>query len=84
MSRTLKKLIAQGLVYVDEQKDRKYRNPFKLTEKGYDIANIVSAKISEMLDLGSFGITEPERVRLYQTLTQISGNLTKICNNYKV
>lgn len=83
MSRTLKELIAQGLVYVDEQKDQKYRNPIKLTEKGAEVANIVSVKISEMLDLGSIGITEVDREQLYRTLTQISENLTKICNNYK-
>ena len=34
ISRTLKDLTARGLAYVDEQKDRKYRNPVKLTEKG--------------------------------------------------
>ena len=83
MSRTLKELIAQGLVYVDKQKDRKYRNPVKLTEKGCEISNIVSAKISEMVDLGSMGITEDEREQMYRTLALISDNLTEICNNYK-
>ena len=83
MSRTLKELMAQGLVYVDEQKNRKYRNPFRLTGKGNEIADIVSVKISEMLNLGSMGITEADRERLYGTLTQISDNLTNICNSYK-
>ena len=83
MSRTLKDLTAQGLVYVDEQKDRKYRNPIKLTEKGNEIASVVSNKISEMVDLGSMGITENERKQMYRTLSLISDNLTKICNNYK-
>ena len=83
ISRTLKELIAQGLVYVDEQKERKYKNPIKLTEKGTEIANIVSVKISEMVDLGSMGITENEREQMYRTLSLISDNLTKICNNYK-
>ena len=83
MSRTLKELTEQGLVYVDEQKDRKYRNPVKLTEKGAKVANHVSVKISEMLDLGSMGITEKDREQMYRSLAQISDNLTKICNNYK-
>ena len=82
MSRTLKELIAQGLVFVDEQKERKYKNPIKLTEKGTEIANIVSVKISEMVDLGSIGITENEREQMYHSLSLISDNLTKICNNY--
>ena len=84
MSRTLKELIAQGLVYVDEQKERKYRNPVKLTEKGNEVASVVSDKISDMVDLGSMGISEDDRQRLYSTLTKISDNQTKICNNYKV
>ena len=83
MSRTLKELIAQELVYVDEQKERKYRNPVKLTEKGNEVASIVSVKISEMVDLGSMGITENEREQMYYSLSLISDNLTKICNNYK-
>lgn len=83
MSRTLKELIAQGLVYIDEQKDQKYRNPFKLTQKGNEIANIISVKISEMLDWGSIGVTEDDRERLYNTLARISDNLTKICNDYE-
>ena len=83
MSRTLKELIAQGLVYVDEQKERKYRNPVKLTEKGVEVAGIVSAKISKMVDLGSTGIKENEREQMYRSLSLISDNLTKICNNYK-
>ena len=83
MSRTLKELIARGLVYVDEQKDRKYRNPVKLTEKGAEVAGVVSAKISEMVDLGSIGIKENERKQLYRSLSLISDNLTKICSNYK-
>lgn len=84
MSRTLKELTEQGYVYVDEQKNKKYRNPVKLTQKGTEVANIVSVRISEMLDLGSMGISEVERERLYSTLTQISDNLTAICNNYKL
>ena len=83
MSRTLKDLTAQGLVYIDEQKERKYRNPVKLTEKGAEVAGVVSTKISEMVDLGSMGISEDDRKRLYRTLSLISDNLTKICSNYK-
>ena len=83
MSRTLKDLTAQGLVYIDEQGERKYRNPVKLTEKGAEVAGIVSEKISEMVDLGSMGISENEREQMYRTLSLISDNLTKICNNYK-
>ena len=83
MSRTLKELMAQELIYIDEKEDRKYRNPFKLTEKGNRVASIVSDRISEMLDLGSMGISGNDREILYRTLTRISDNLTGICNNYE-
>lgn len=83
MSRTLKELSAQGLVYVDAQKDRKYRNPIKLTEKGDEIASIVTDKISEILQQVGNGISDEDRKQLYRTLGQISNKLTKICENYE-
>ena len=83
MSRTVKELIAQGYAFVDEQKNQKYRNPVKLTEKGVEAATVVSNKIAEMVDLASSGITQDERERFYRSLTLVSNNLTEICNKYK-
>ena len=82
MSRTIKGMVEQGLIYVDERKDQKYRNPLKLTDKGNEIAQNVSDKVSEMLKLGGRGVTDSERECLYSTLERISENLTKICENY--
>ena len=82
LSRTIKELLAQGLVYIDEQGDQKYRNPVKLTAKGSSIARIVADKISVMLAKGSDGITDEHRTILYHSLLRISDNLTKICENY--
>ncbi|MGN1259102.1 MAG: MarR family winged helix-turn-helix transcriptional regulator [Christensenellales bacterium] len=82
MSRTIKELIEKQLVFVDEKNTQKYRNPIKLTEKGKEYAKQVSNKISNMLEAGSFGITEMERNNLYKTLALISDNLNKICENY--
>ena len=83
MSRTLKELVDKGLVYVDEQKNQKYRNPYKLTDKGKDVADFVSGKIKEMLLSVSEGVTEGDRETMYRTLAQICDNLTQICHNYK-
>lgn len=82
LSRTIKELIEQGLVYVDEQKNQKYRNPLKLTQKGTEIAKTIADKISKMLDEGSAGISQANRENMYRCLSQISKNLTKICENY--
>ena len=81
-SRTVKELLEQELVYVEEKKNQRYRNPLKLTEKGKAIAKSVTNKISNMLELGSDGVTEAERENLYSVLARISENLTKICENY--
>ena len=56
MSRTVRELTKQGLVYVDAKNERKYKNPIRLTEKGGHIAGIVAEKISLILEEGSSGI----------------------------
>lgn len=82
LSRTIKELSDKDLVYVEEKSTQKYRNPIKLTEKGKKVSKCVSDKISDMLMLGSDGVTDEERENLYSTLDRISKNLTKICENY--
>lgn len=82
MSRTVKELTEEGLVYVDAHSERKYRNPIRLTEKGKNIAGIVTKKISAILEKGSRGISDGERAQLYHSLGIISENLTEICGNY--
>ena len=83
MSRTLKELTAKELVYIDEQKNQKYRNPYKLTERGYAVADIVAGKISRILDLVAVGVTEEDRVKMYDTLSHICDTLTEVCNSYR-
>ena len=82
MSRTVKELADQNLVYIAEKEEQKYRNPLKLTAAGQATAQVVVDKIAAMLDVGSTGITATERATLYKTLTQVADNLTKICENY--
>ncbi len=82
MSRTVKELSEAGLVYVDTERDRKYKNPVRLTEKGEHIARFVAEKISALLEEGSAGISEDERTQLYRSLGIISENLADICKKY--
>lgn len=82
MSRTVKELTAEGLVYVDAQDGRKYKNPIRLTEEGERIAGIVAERISEILEKGSLGISDEERTQLYRSLGIISENLMWICGGY--
>lgn len=82
MSRTVKELIEEGLVYVETGHGRKYKNPIRLTPQGEHIAGFVAEKISAILEEVSEGISDDERAKLYRSLGAISENLTKICKNY--
>ncbi len=82
MSRTVKELAEQGLVYIDKASERKYKNPIRLTAEGERIAGIVAGRISEILERGSGGISDEDRAQLYRSLGIISENLTAICGEY--
>lgn len=82
MSRTVKELTGEGLVYVETERGRKYKNPVRLTERGEQVAGIVAGKISAILEEGSVGISDDERAQLYRSLGVISENLTEICKKY--
>ena len=82
MSRTVKELAVSGLVYVDAQRERKYKNPIRLTEEGARVAGIVAERISALLEMGSAGISDGEREKLYRSLGVISKNLTELCGKY--
>ena len=82
MSRTVKELIGEGLVYVDTRSERKYKNPIRLTEKGEHFDDIIAERISAILEKGSLGISGEQREELYRSLGLISKNLTMICADY--
>ena len=84
MSRTVKELVGEGLVYIDTTGERKYKNPIRLTEKGETVAGIVAEKISAILEEGGAGISDGERAQLYRLLGIISANLTEICKKYSL
>lgn len=81
-SRTVKELIAEGLIFVDAKSEHKYKNPIRLTAEGRRVAGIVAEKISANLEKGSRGISAEDREKLYNSLETISENLSKICENY--
>ncbi len=82
MSRTVKELTRERLVYLDDNSERKYKNPIRLTEKGKGIARLVAEKISAIFKQCGAGISDDERTLLYHSLGIISENLTEICEDY--
>ena len=82
ISRIFMDLLEKNLVFIDSHKDKKYRNPIKLTNEGKRIANIIDQRIQELLQVASIGLTDDEREVLYQSLTKIVFNLENICKKY--
>ena len=81
ISRTVKELENGEYLYVDEQNNKKYRNPIKLTEKGVKAAKIIFDTINKILKIVSKDIKNEEREIFYKNLTLVSNNLNKICEN---
>ncbi len=80
ISRTLKELESKGLVVLNEE-NKKYRNPYTLTQKGKELGKIIALKIDGIMDIASVGIREDERKILYSLLNKINDNLKNICES---
>ncbi len=74
LSRTLKELTGLGYATVEER-EGKYRNPIKLTEKGKKIGQEVAFRIERYLNYGSQGIEDKQREEFYILLERIANNL---------
>ena len=83
VSRSIEYLEQNGYIVCDSNVKKRYRSFFVLTEKGIEIAKRTAKKIDKILDLASYGLSEDKRTNLYESLTLISNNLEKFCENYK-
>lgn len=81
ISRTLKYLENIDLVYIEENDAKKYRNPYKLTDKGLQYGKAISCKIDNLMEIASKGIDEQSRKALYSSLNTVYKNLKEICEN---
>ena len=82
VSRTVSKLEASGLVYFEDNGEkRRYRSKIRLTEKGEETAEKMVELIESAVKNGGEGLTEEEREIFYRSLGIIADNLQKICEN---
>lgn len=83
MSRTLKELTEKDLVFVDEtaEKEKRYKKPYKLTEKGADFAKIVADKVGSYAERSGSDLSDEDRAVLYRSLESIAKNLDYFCQN---
>lgn len=72
ISRALKTLHQKGLA---EYEPRSRNENIKLTERGGELAKIISDKINLAVEAGSAHITEKQRRFFYASLLEISNNL---------
>jgi DNA-binding MarR family transcriptional regulator len=82
ISRSIEYLIQEGFVVRSEEKKR-YRAVLTLTEKGESAATSIVKKIDGVLEEAGAGLSESDRIVFYKTLTLISENLQKICDEYE-
>ncbi len=82
ISRAIDVLEAEGYVVCNSKTQKKYNCPISLTEKGVEVAKSVAGKIENLVMIASRGLSEENRKIFYSSLTLISSNLEKICENY--
>lgn len=81
LSKSVDDLYSKGLIERDDNLN--YRNLLTLTPRGAEIATQISAKIDNILDVVSAGVTEKNRIIMYQCLSQISKNLDNYSKKIK-
>ena len=76
VSRNLSELSRMGLVSCSAPPDRRvYRDPYRLTERGTEIAAQVEAQVSDALSACGRGLTEAQRDNFYTAAQIIISNL---------
>lgn len=83
LSRSIEDLETNGYIECDSNLKKRYRSALTLTEKGKKVGEGIAQKIDEILAKASAGLSEENRIILYDSLTLISNNLEKLCKNYK-
>lgn len=81
ISRALVYLETNGYLTCESRSTKRYKSPLILTDKGREVGGKIADKISGVLDAVSGGLTEPERVAFYRSLSVISESLEAVAKN---
>ena len=82
ISRSIEFLEANGYLIGKPKTGKRYKSPLILTEKGKYAGEHIAQKIDSILDSVSQGLSDEQRVNMYQSLSIICDNLQKICDSY--
>ena len=78
ISRTLKQLLEKGLIVCDlPENKRSYSTLYHLTDEGTKLVDAMNKRISSALNYGGSGLTDEERLCMYNCLETIKTNLTE-------
>ena len=80
ISRTVSELEKEGMLTRGCGKDRVYRTPLKLTEKGQQTAKQISQITERAVVAAGKGLSEENREIFYAALHLIASNLQTICD----
>ena len=83
MSRTLDYLEKNGYIVSQAHEGRRYRTALRLTDEGNRVGAHIAARIDRVLLAAGDGVSESDRRTLYESLTKIYDNLTKVCHTYQ-
>lgn len=81
ISRAFKYLESADLVHLENSDTQKYRNRYKLTNKGIVCGKTIAEKINDIMEMASKGIDDKSRESLYASLNTICDNLKNILEN---
>lgn len=82
VSRALDYLKTNGYLVRHTEDNKKYKIHLTLTEMGKATACKIAEKIDRILEEAGEGISEEDREIMYRSLSLISTNLQKRCNQY--
>lgn len=81
ISRSLDYLEKNNYLICESKKEKRYKSPLILTEKGKEAGKKIADKIENVLKDVSIGLSEEERIMFYKSLNIISNNLEQISNS---
>lgn len=83
ISRTIEYLEKNGYLVYKSRKLRRYKTPLSLTDKGNEIGKRLAEEVDAVLTAAGEGLSEENRLIMYQSLTTVCENLEKICERYE-
>lgn len=78
ISRSLDYLERNGFITCNSVAKKRYKNALYLTSKGNEVGKALVERIDHILDLASEGLSEENRLILYQSLELINDNLSRL------